>query len=340
MRSSPVVDAVAVDRVLALPVPVRDGRERERHALGGGVADVVHRADDGARAVALDRLGEQALAEVEARANRLHVGEEDRPEADVVEDQAPRLRDRLAALDERPRREDEPVLVHVLLRQAEAAGDDAAHVELVGLEVDEGDELVLVEDGPTEEEVVDVRAGAVGIVRDDHVARLEAVDAVLLDRVADGVGHRPGEEHDRRAHRRGRIARPGRARDRRGEVVEVAQDRRERGRQELPAHVLDEVAEAVGEHRGGETVAAVARGEFLVAEVADERRVRYGARRHGHLDPSCSITISPKRPISATCPGQTNVVASASRMTAGPRTSAPTGSASRTYSPASRTSSL
>ena len=36
---------VAVDRVLALPLAVGDRLERQRHALGGRVADVVHRAD-------------------------------------------------------------------------------------------------------------------------------------------------------------------------------------------------------------------------------------------------------------------------------------------------------
>ena len=124
----------------------------------------------------------------------------------------------------------------------------------------------------------------------------------------------PGEEHDAVAHRRRRPARVRRAGDRRGEVVEVAQDRRERGGQEPRAHVLDDVAEAVREHGRGEAVAAVAGGELGVAEVADR-----GSRV------ACSITISPRRPTSAVWPGQTNVVERPSRMIAGPSMRAPDG---------------
>ena len=103
---------------------------------------------------------------------------------------------------ERPRREDEAVLVDVRLRDAEAGRDDAAHVQLVRLHVHEADELAGVEDRPHEQEVVDVRAVPVRVVGDDHVARLEALGAVLLDRVPDRVGHRPREEDDARCSSR------------------------------------------------------------------------------------------------------------------------------------------
>ena len=143
-----------------------------------------------------------------------------------------------------------------------------------------------MEDRPDEEDVVDVRAVAVRVVGDDHVARLEALGPVLLDRVAHRLGHRAGEEQDAGAHRRRRLAALGRAGDRRGEVVEVAQDRAERGRQQAAAHVLDDVAEADREHRRGEAVAAVARCELgVVGEVAEhascalDRRARRWRRR-------------------------------------------------------------
>ena len=71
-----------------------------------------------------------------------HVGREDLAEADVVEDQAPGLADRLAGAEERLRREHEPVLVDVVLGEAEAARDHAAHVELVRLHVDEAGEAL------------------------------------------------------------------------------------------------------------------------------------------------------------------------------------------------------
>ena len=172
-----------------------------------------------------------------------------------------------------------------------------------------------MEHGAHEQHVVDVGAGPVGIVGDDDVAGLQALGPVLLDRVAHRVGHRAGEEHDAVAHRRRRVVRRRRPGDRAGEVVEVAQDRRERRRQQAAAHVLDDVVEAVGQHGGGEAVAAVALGELRVVEVADHAR--------------CSIEISPKRPISATWPGMTKVVERASRITAGPATTAPTGRLSR-----------
>ena len=73
---------------------------------------------------------------------------------------------------------------------AEAARHDAAHVELVRLHVHEARDAAVVEDGSHEEEVVDVGAAAVRVVGDDHVTRLEALDAVLLDRVSHGLGHR------------------------------------------------------------------------------------------------------------------------------------------------------
>src|SRR5262249_11343902 len=132
-----------------------------------------------------------------------------------------------------------------------------------------------------------------------------------------GVGHRSGEEDDRGAHRRRVVPVAGRTGHGGGEVVEVAQDRRERCGQHAAAHVLDDVAEPAREHGGGEPVAAVAVGALLL---------RHGAAR--------SISSYRSGPTSAPWPGQTKVVDRPSRITAGPRTLAPTGRASRSYSAA------
>jgi hypothetical protein len=263
--------AVGVQVGVGLPRAVRDRRERLVHALSARVADVGHRAEHRRHAVAVDGLLQQPLAEVEVRADRLHVGEQQVPEAAVVEDERPGLLHRLARLVQRARRDDEAVLVEIRLLRGEAAGDRAAHVEVVGLERHERDDVLSGEDRPDEQQVVDVRPGPVGIVGDDHVAALQPVDPVLLDRDPDRLGHRAREEDDRVAHRRGRVAGARRPRHRGGEVVEVPQDRRERGREQLAAHVLDDVAEAVAQHRRGETVAAEALLERRLVEVADQR---------------------------------------------------------------------
>src|SRR5581483_55937 len=209
----------------------------------------------------------------------------------------------------------------------------------VRLHVHEAGEPAVVEDRPDEEQVVHVRAAAVGIVRDDDVAGLEPLRAVLLDRGPNGLGHHASEEEDAVAHRRRRIVQLGRTGDRRGEVVEVAQDRREGGGEEPRAHVLDDVAEPVREHGRREAIAAVALGELALAEVAQAG----GRRCHAHgaiprntvLLGSGSITSSPKRPTAAVWPGQTSVVESASRTIAGPRSRAPGARDSRRNSPAS-----
>src|SRR4029450_1346855 len=105
-----------------------------------------------------------------------------------------------------------------------------------------------------------------------------------------------------------------------GEVVEVAKDRGEGGRQQAAAHVLHDVAVAVAEHGRREAVAAVALLELVLAEIADPRH---------------EITSSPEGPTSAVGAAGRKVVERASRMIAGPCTRAPTGSRSRAYSPAS-----
>ena len=134
-----VVDAVAVGEVLAHPLAVGDRLQRQLHPLGRGVADVAHRAEHRIEAVAPDGLAQQALAELEPGHAGLHVGGQDLAEADVVEDQAPRLAHRLAAAEQRAGRA-RARLVDVVLGEAEAAGHHAAHVELVGLHVDEAGE--------------------------------------------------------------------------------------------------------------------------------------------------------------------------------------------------------
>ena len=299
-----VVDAVAVAHVPALPAAVGQLGEGLGDALGVGVADVVDRAAQRLGAVALGALDDQPLAEVQAGDDRLHVGEEDLAEAHVVEDQAPGLAHGLAGAEQGARRQHEAVLVDGALGAAEAAGHRAAHVQLVGLEVGEGEDLAVVEHGAHEEHVVDVRAGPVGVVGDDDVAGLQALGPVLLDRVAHRVGHRAGEEHDAVAHRRRRVVRRRRAGDRAGEVVEVAQDRRERRRQQTAAHVLDDVVEAVGQHGRGEAVAAVALGEL---------RRRRGRGSCAPLDRDLA-----EAPDLGDLAGMTTVVDSASRMIAGP----------------------
>ena len=98
-----VAGGVAVDQILAHPGAVGDRRQRRRHPLGGGVAGVGHRPMHRRNAVPLDRLAEQPLAEVELGDDGQHVRREDLAEADVVEDQAPRVLLGLSGAVERAR---------------------------------------------------------------------------------------------------------------------------------------------------------------------------------------------------------------------------------------------
>src|SRR5580698_9351527 len=185
------------------------------------------------------------------------------------------------------------------------------------LEIDEGAELPVVEYRPYEQHVVDMRAGAVRIVGDDDVPGLEPGAVVFLDGVADRFGHGAGKGQLGFADHRGRIADLGRTGQGCRKVVKVLQHRREGAGEQPLADVIEEVAEAVAEHRGVEAAAAIGRGKGGLIQVPQCRTVHVAS----------VMTISPTPPTCALCPGMTRVVAKGSTISAGPAMRSPAPSA-------------
>ena len=161
----------------------------------------------------------------------------------------------------------------------------------------------------------------------------EVLDAELLDAVAHALGHRAGEEHQRCPTRRTSDSRAPAVPNDRGEVIPVAQDHAERVRHQVRAHVLDDVAEPVGEHRRGEPVAVVARLELGVGQLLQTRAgPQWLGRAVMTAPPSRSRSLRSRRSWRAG-PATTCVVDIGSRMIAGPRTMLPACRSSRSIFP-------
>ncbi len=131
------------------------------------------------------------------------------------------------------------------------------------------DQLALEEDGHHDRGVLRVRAGPVGLVVEDDVARLELVDPAHA-----GHGRVDAEVH--RAHEQ-RQARRLRQQpdlvvvDRDGEVQDLVDDRRERGADQRALHLVGGRVEAVADDLGGDRVG--------VGDAARGARPRPGGRR-------------------------------------------------------------
>ena len=271
--------AVAVDAVLGFVHAVRQLVERVAHRLGAGVDAVAHRAEVGIDAVARNALLDQPLAELQLAENRHDVRIQQRREARVVEQQAEGRAHGQVIRVQQHRAEHETILVDIRLRAAEATRYHAAHVELVGAHVEESDQSIAGEHRPDEAQIVDVRADAVGIVADQHVAGFQVLRPVLFDGVAHGVRHRADEHHQARADGRHRVVEIRRAGHGDREVVPVADDRRERVEHEPRAHVLHGIAQPVAEHGGGEAIAMVGVAERLFVEIAQAVATAAAGRR-------------------------------------------------------------
>ncbi len=278
-----VGEAVAVEPLLTLVDAVGQAFQRGPHGFRGGIAGIADAAEIGGQAVLLQGFSEQAGAEFERSVDGLDVGQHDRAETGVVENEAERRPDRLAGAVEQCRRQDQTVFVEVGLGDFEPADGPTAPVEHVRADRHRADELAGVENGSDETDVVEVRPHPVGVVHDDDVARDHPVDAVFLKGDADRVRDGTEEQRDRLGHRRHREVQRGRTRHRGGDVRRLADLRRERIGDELAADVLHDVAETAGNHCCGESVALVGLFELRVAEVSQRgpgRASSFGLGRH------------------------------------------------------------
>ena len=109
--------------------------------------------------------------------------------ADLREDQVEDVAHDPSARDDPHRRDDHAFLEH-LPERSDRGGRTAADVDVVGEVGDVAQQRAVVVDGRDQADVVQVDAARERLVRDDHVAGLEVLRAVVEDRARHLLDHR------------------------------------------------------------------------------------------------------------------------------------------------------
>ncbi len=217
-----VAETIAVEPLFALVDSVGQPLECVAHGFRGSVARIADAPQICRQSIFLQGFQEEAGAQLERGVDGLDVGQHDRTETGVVENEAERRLDGLSRAVEQGRRQYQTVFVEVGLGDLEAADGPAAPVEHVRADGHRADEFAGTEDRPDETDVVEVCSHPVGIVHHDDVARHDAVEAVLLEGDADRVRDGAEKQRNRLGHRRHRVVQRGRTGHGCGDVRRLA----------------------------------------------------------------------------------------------------------------------
>ncbi len=182
----------------------------------------------------------------------------------------------------------------------------AADIQPVRHAAGEGDDLAVVEDRLSEGEVVEVAAGDVGVVGDEDVAGLHALEAKMGDLGLHCLGHAADEHGQAETDGNGLALRSEEAD---GEIERLVDDEVVGGPHQVGLHLLGDGEEAVADDLDGDGVDGGRRGGR-------------GCSSHGGQLP-IAMTRLPKASTTRWSPGATTVVEACSSTRAGPAISLP-----------------
>ncbi len=296
-----VADAVVVHVVGVLVNAVGYLVQVGAHLGLGTVFQFGDAGPDGVGSVAIQELAQAALTDFEGGQVGLDVAAPFAGHADVGEDEFQEVFVEDAFAKQLDRRDAQSLLVDLGGAGGEAAGDHAADVRPVAAVGEEDEQLAVVEEGLHHADVHQVGSAGVGIVDEEEVA---LVDVVAVDGAQDGLGgelHYADEEGQAPASLGDDLTGVGFV-DAVGEVVGLGDDRRKGGALHGQVHLFGDLFESAAHDRQGQGIDA-------------------------HEAPS--MMRQPLGWTRATVPGSRTVVASDCSMTAGPVSSAPAGSFSR-----------
>ena len=169
------VDAVVVDVVGELPLPLGQQLDLGPGQAFGGVQDVGHVALEFFQAVVVHQPQQVSLAEPDRRQQRLDVAQDFVGHPDVLLQDAPDRLVQLALLVELDGRDDQPFLVDLSVVAGVAPGHAAADVGLVADAAAPGNQHIVLEDRLEEKDVGQVAGPFVGVVIGEDVSRQHVV---------------------------------------------------------------------------------------------------------------------------------------------------------------------
>ena len=189
----------------------------------------------------------------------------------------------LALLPELHRRQAQPLLLHFGGAGREAARHHAADIGPVAGIGQPGEQLALVEERLHEPHIHEMRAAEIGIVDDEHVARIDLAGVVRLH----ALDHRPGRElHGADEHRQAELAlgdqrAVGDVVDAVGTVHALGDHRREGGAHEGEVHLVADLDQAVLDDGQGDGI-EVGHGFLTITSscVTPDQRVERATARH------------------------------------------------------------
>ena len=216
------VDAVIVEEILEIVFPVRDAADHGAHGALRPVEDAGAGLGQCRGADAVGELADVRLPHRQRGQLRLQVAPEHVGPADVLLHHRQQVVIEGARLDQLQRRDAQPLLEDLGRRRGIGAGRHAAHVEMMAERADDGDAAPLGEDRAEGQDVGDVLAAAIGIVGDDDIAILPALQRqVVAQHGAQARAHRVQVLRDAR---RLRDIVAMRVEDRRGIIQQLAHD--------------------------------------------------------------------------------------------------------------------
>ena len=255
------LDAVVVERGLRLVDAVGNGLGARPRGGFGAVHDLGDRGHHLGRAVAVEQFEEAPLAGLHRGDLRAQVAHGARRQPHVHADDVEQVLVDLAAVLILQDRDLDAFGIDVGGHAAEHAAD----VEPVRHAAGEAGELALVEDRQREGEMVEVAAGDVGIVGDVDVARIDVLDAEMLDLGLHGLRHAADEHRQADADRDGLALRREQAG---GEVQRLVDDHVVGGAHEVGLHFLGHGEDAVAHDLDDDRIDLAAVGSFSLLVLA------------------------------------------------------------------------
>ena len=247
--------AVGIDERFTFIDAVGDSGDARAHLLCRALAQFGDRRGHARLAVAPDQRAQALFAGHQRRGLRLDVADALVGDADVRADDREDLVVDLAALVQLDRRQAQPLLLDLDRVGRKPARDHAAGVGPVAGVGQPAPQAAVVEKRLDELHVHQVGAAKIGVVEDEHVARVQR-DRVALDPL-DHRSHR--ELHGADEHRQSQLA----LRDQRAilcgvdavrAVKRLGNHRRERRAHERQIHLVADLVEAVLDHGEGDGV--------------------------------------------------------------------------------------
>ena len=280
-------------------VAVGQGGDALAHRALGALEDHVRQRLDVGEIEFLEKGQQLAAADLVADHLRVHVAQHLLGRAHVRAQELEHRLDRHAGLVQLEHRDEQALLEHLARIGGEPA---AADVERMAAVAEQRDHTITFEDRGHDGDVVELRGGLPGVVGDQHVARAQAVDGVLGQKMMHAGGHRvdvPGRAGDRLGdHAPAPVEHAGR------QVARLAHDRGERGAHQSRRLLVDHADQAVPQHLEHELVHGV------VPSPQVRSAIRFKASSMRALASGPRITVDSR---SSTIAGPSNASPGASR---------------------------